>query len=118
MHTDDERRSALKAIFIPEPAISIRAAQREFGVPTRTIDRDIVSIRKQLDLESNKKMKMFSMQNSSIVKQVIDNVEFEKAGPKQYLSQAEVDVLAFMGDELDQPDVEKIGAKWEAWLKR
>ena len=47
-------------------------------------------------------MKMFSMQNSSIVKQVIDNFEFEKAGPKQYLSQAEVDVLAFMGDELDQ----------------
>ena len=27
LHTDDERRSALKAIFIREPAMSIRAAQ-------------------------------------------------------------------------------------------
>jgi len=61
-----------------------------------------MSIRKQLDLESNQKMKFFSMQNSAMVKQVIDNFELERAGPKQYLSQTEVDVLAFMGDELDQ----------------
>ena len=47
-------------------------------------------------------MKFFSMQNSAKVKQVIDNFEFERAGPKQYLSQTEVDVLAFMGDELNQ----------------
>jgi hypothetical protein len=77
-----------------------------------------MSIRKQLDLESNQKMKFFSMQNSAMVKQVIDNFEFERAGPKQYLSQTEVDVLAFMGMNLISTGVEKIGAKWEAWLKR
>ena len=58
------------------------------------------------------------MQNSAMVKQVIDNFEFERAGPKQNLSQTEVDVLAFMGMKLISTDMEKIGAKWEAWLKR
>ena len=47
-------------------------------------------------------MKIFSMKNSAMVKQVIDNFEFERAGLTQYLTQAEVDVLAFIGGELDQ----------------
>ena len=59
LHTDVKRRSALKAIFNCVLAISITAAQRQFGVPTTTIHQDIMSIRKQLDLESNQKMKFF-----------------------------------------------------------
>ena len=53
-----------------------------------------------------------------MVKQVIDNFEFERAGPKQYLSQTEVEVIAFMGMNLISTGMEKIGAKREAWLKR
>ena len=103
LSTNTERRSALSAVLTRFPAMSIVNAVKEFGISNRTIKRDMESIRKSMGFESNKKMRADVDANLAKFEDAIKNIDFGNGGgPKPFLSQAEIDLLAFMGDELDQ----------------